>query len=91
MFDVKVHPFPLERPIQRRRIFRFPATSKAILRKVAAGPPYVLHPGKYSVELDPRNGLAIETLEIIAPPDGPFTQSCQLEKYKEMLPTPKCR
>lgn len=91
MFDVKAHLIPFGAQYPAPEYFSLPG---AVLGNVAAGcrwSPFSLPPGKYSIELDSRNGLAMETLKIIAPEGGPFTQECSIERDGTQFPTPECR
>jgi hypothetical protein len=90
MFDVRVHfvPFGVQYPAPE--YFSLPGFSLGNVPGGCRWAPIKLGPGKYSIELDSRNGLAIETLEIVSHEANPSTQVCALERNETSLPTTNC-
>ena len=90
MFDVAIHPFPFG---AHRDDPAYTSIGGAGFRHLNGcyWSGIALSPGKYAVELEARNGLVMQTLEITAPEEGPFSQICTLKRGNESLATPQCR
>jgi hypothetical protein len=90
MFDVKIHPWPFGKYFPDPGYSSMPSEEDRYLGPGCRWSGFAFNPGKYSVELEGRNGLVNETLEIKTPAEGPFTQTCELTKNGVSLPAPEC-
>lgn len=91
MFDVKVHPYPFG--ITDPNDPAYTSMNGGIYNYVGKGCRWsgiLITPGKFSIELESRNGLVRQHLEIQAPPDGAFKQKCALPRNGEYLLTDGC-
>jgi hypothetical protein len=94
MMDVKYHIFPFGKTPNDPEYTSLGGAYEmlSLLAGCRWATPYLYHPGKFSVELEGRNGLVLETLEVIANPEGPYKQTCELKRngVGEPLPAPQC-
>ncbi|WP_374300769.1 hypothetical protein [Ferrovibrio sp.] len=91
MFDVKIHPHPFGiNSHNDPNYFSMRGPEYSYVGTGCRLSPIPVRVGKFWIDFDARNGLIVQTLEIIAPPDGPFTQACSLPRNGVDLPTPGC-
>jgi hypothetical protein len=90
MFDVKIHPWPFDKYFPNPEYGSMGTSEDHYLGPGCRWTRFAFPPGKFSAELEARNGLALETLEIATPTEGPFTQTCSLTKNGISLRTPEC-
>jgi hypothetical protein len=92
MYDVKVHPYPFgvdDPDDPRYTSIRFFSENPY----VGVGCRWlglVLPIGKYSFELDSRNGVLHQSLEFIATESGPYRQICDIKRHDRSLATADC-
>lgn len=90
MFDVKIHPFPFGAVADDHAYVSIPGAYDLYLGSGCRWLGIPLHPGKFSFELEARNGLLIQTFEITKTAEGPFTEACEIKRNGEPLATAGC-